>query len=109
MVKEGKILNMINNVKTKSFSSPLGDKCRNMDINYTVNKGGRKLDKPKLKYRFFNSNTPEEFAKAVLAVCIEANAKKAERAIQKELAISIDDGKIGEEDEHSGILQSIDG
>lgn len=64
------------------------------------------MDKPELNYRFFNSDTPEEFVKALLAVCIEANIGKAERAIRHELATDSD--KEGGENEYSGILQGID-
>lgn len=40
------------------------------------------LSKEKLNYRFRNPNSPEAAAEYILAVCLSANAKKVEQAIQ---------------------------
>lgn len=46
------------------------------------------MDKPKLNYRFHNSNaTDDELTRVLLRICIEANMKKAEQAI-RECAVS---------------------
>ncbi len=42
------------------------------------------MDRLKLNYRFHNPNpTNEELTRALLRVCIDANEKKAERAIRE--------------------------
>ncbi len=43
------------------------------------------MDKPKLNFRFHNPNTPEELTKILLRVCIDANMKKVESALRKEI------------------------
>lgn len=92
------------NVVTKERISPnFGDICRKRDVRYT-NVGGRRVDKPKLNYRFHNSNTPEELTKVLLRICVEANMKKVEAAIKQ----AIDDNyRRSAEDENRSILQSI--
>ena len=66
------------------------------------------MDKPKLNFRFHNPNTPEELTKILLRVCIDANMKKVEHIIREEVSVALDENNTGAEDEHSGILQSID-
>lgn len=81
-----------------------GDICRNGNVEYTIKQGGRKLDKPKLNFRFHNPNTPEELTKILLRVCIDANMKKVEQVIREEAAIALDENSTGDKNEHSGLL-----
>ena len=46
--------------------------------------GGRRLDKPKLNYRFHVTATPEKLIKELLLVCVEANKKKVEDGLKDE-------------------------
>ena len=48
------------------------------------------MDKPKLNFRFHNPNTPEEFTKILLRVCIDANMKKVEQLIREEVTDALD-------------------
>ena len=66
------------------------------------------MDKHKLNFRFHNPNTPEELTKVLLRVCIDANMKKVELIMREEAAVALDNS-IGDKNEYSGILQSIDG
>lgn len=66
------------------------------------------MDKPKLNFRFHNPNTPEELTNILLRVCIDANMKKVELIMREEAAVALDNS-IGDKNEYSGILQSIDG
>ncbi len=75
-----------NNTILKGNLSNNGDICRNDDVKYTIKEGGRKLDKPKLNIRFHNPNTPEELTKILWRVCVDANMKKVESALRKEIA-----------------------
>jgi len=81
-----------------------GDICRNDDVKYTIKAGGRKLDKPKLNFRFHNPNTPEELTKILLRVCIDANMKKIEHILSEEAAVALDENSTGDKNEHSGLL-----
>ena len=97
------------NTNLKGNLSDNGDNCRNSVIDYIIKTGGRKLDKPKLNFRFHNPNTPEELTKILLRVCIDANMKKVEHIIREEAAVALDENGTGDKNEYSGILQSIDG
>ena len=46
--------------------------------------GGRRLDKPKLNYRFHVTATPEKLIKELLLVRVEANKKKVEDGLEDE-------------------------
>lgn len=54
------------------------------------------MDKPKLNFRFYNPNTPEELTKILLRVCIDANMQKVEQLIREEAAIALDKTNINE-------------
>ena len=47
------------------------------------------MDKPKLNFRFYNPNTPEELTKTLLRVCIDANMKKVEQLIRDEAVLAL--------------------
>ncbi len=47
--------------------------------------GGRRVDKPKLNYRFHVTATPEKLIKELLLVCVEANKKKVEDGLKEEI------------------------
>ena len=98
-------MNQITNNEIKERNLQLGgDICRNGNVKYTIKEGGRKLDKPKLNFRFHNPNTPEELTKILLRVCIDANMKKVEQIIREESAIAFDENSTGDKNEHSGLL-----
>ena len=46
--------------------------------------GGRRVDKPKLNYRFHVTDTPEKLIKELLPVCVEANKKKVEDGLRND-------------------------
>ena len=48
------------------------------------------MDKPKLNFRFYNPNKPEELTKILLRVCLDANMKKVEQIIREEAADALD-------------------
>ena len=50
--------------------------------------GGRRVDKPKLNYRFHVTATPEKLIKELLLVCVEANKKKVEDGLKEEIKAS---------------------
>ena len=54
--------------------------------------GGRRVDKPKLNYRFHVTATPEKLVKELLLVCVEANKKKVEDGLK--------DGSLASEGEN---------
>ena len=51
------------------------------------------MDKPKLNFRFHNSNSTESLAHALLRVCIDANMERVERIIQEEAMVALDEGE----------------
>lgn len=73
-----------------------GDNCRNGAVKYTIKAGGRRMDKPKLNFRFHNSNSPEALTRLLISVCIDANMEKAARAINDEIALTIAENKVDE-------------
>lgn len=73
-----------------------GDNCRNRAVKYTIKTGGRRMDKPKLNFRFHNSNSPEALTRLLIRVCIDANMEKAERAINEEIALTLDENNVAE-------------
>jgi len=74
-------------VVTKERISPnFGDNCRKRGVRYT-NVGGRRVDKPKLNFRFHNQNDAEELTRVLLRVCVCANMKKVEAAIKQGIAV----------------------
>lgn len=73
-----------------------GDNCRNGAVKYTIKAGGRRVDKPKLNFRFHNSNSPEALTQLLIRICIDANMEKAERAINEEIALTLDENKVAE-------------
>lgn len=75
-----------------------GDNCRNGAVKYTIKAGGRRVDKPKLNYRFHNSNSPEALTRLLLRVCIDANMERVNRAISDEIALTLDENKVEEID-----------
>lgn len=74
-----------------------GDICRKRGVRYR-DAGGRRLDKPKLNYRFHNENTPEALARVLLRICIDANMDKVESALKQEIVISVEKAKPQEND-----------
>ncbi len=76
-----------------------GDNCRNGAVKYTIKAGGRRMDKPKLNFRFHNSNSPEALTRLLISVCIDANMEKAERAINDEIALTFAENKVAESNE----------
>lgn len=52
------------------------------------------MDKSKLNFRFHNSNSPESLCRILLKVCIAANMKKVERAVQDEIAAALAENKV---------------
>ena len=71
-----------------------GDNCRNKAVKYTIKTGGRRMDKPKLNFRFHNSNSPEALTRLLIRVCIDANMEKAKQAINDEIALTLDENKV---------------
>ena len=51
------------------------------------------MDKPKLNFRFHNSNSAESIARALLRVCIDANMERVERIIKEEAMAALDEGE----------------
>lgn len=62
------------------------------------------MDKPKLNFRFHNSNTPENLARMLLRVCIDCNMEKVEKAIREEIAIATDEENCDREDKRTDNL-----
>lgn len=75
-----------------------GDNCRNGAVKYTIKAGGRRMDKPKLNFRFHNSNPQENLTCLLLRVCIDANMERVNRAISDEIALALDENKVEEID-----------
>ena len=51
------------------------------------------MDKPKLNFRFHNSNSAESFTRVLLRVCIDANMERVERIIREEAMASLDESE----------------
>lgn len=85
----------VNNEKRRNNQNN-GDNCRNGAVKYTIKAGGRRMDKPKLNFSFHNSNSPEALTRLLIRVCIDANMEKAERAINDEIALTLDENKVAE-------------
>lgn len=51
------------------------------------------MDKPKLNFRFHNSNSAESLTRALLRVCIDANMERVERIIKEEAMAALDERK----------------
>ena len=49
------------------------------------------MDKPKLNFRFHNSNSTESLARALLRVCIDANVERVDRIIKEEAMVALDE------------------
>lgn len=49
------------------------------------------MDKPKLNFRFHNSNSTESLARALLRVCIDANMERVETIIREEAMAALDE------------------
>lgn len=75
-----------------------GDICRKRGVRYR-DAGGRRLDKPKLNYRFHNENTPEALARVLLRICIDANMDKVESVLKREIAVAVEKAKPQEKEE----------
>ena len=52
--------------------------CRNEGVSYC-------MDKPKLKFRFHNPNSEENFVRMLISVCMETCKVKADEAISADL------------------------
>ena len=76
---------VVNGENTARIIGGYGDNCRNGGVRYR-GAGGRRLDKPKLNFRFHNGNTPEALARVLLDICIDANMERIEAAIKRETA-----------------------
>ena len=53
--------------------------CRNEGVSYC-------MDKPKLKFRFHNPNSEENFVRMLISVCMETCRVKADEAISADLS-----------------------
>ena len=53
--------------------------CRNEGVSYC-------MDKPKLKFRFHNPNSEENFVRMLISVCMETCKVKADEAISADLS-----------------------
>ncbi len=84
------------NIEKRRNNQNNGDNCRNGAVKYTIKTGGRRMNKPKLNFRFHNSNSPEDLTRLLISVCIDANMEKAERAINDEIALTLDENKVDE-------------
>lgn len=51
------------------------------------------MDKPKLNFRFHNSNSTESLARVLLRVCVEANMERVDRIIKEEAMAALDEGE----------------
>lgn len=51
------------------------------------------MDKPKLNFRFHNSNSTESLTRALLRVCVEANMERVDRIIKEEAMAALDEGE----------------
>lgn len=51
------------------------------------------MDKPKLNFRFYNSNSVESLTRALLRVCIDANMKRVEKIIREEAIATLDESE----------------
>ena len=52
-----------------------------------------KMDKPKLNFRFHNSNSTESLTRALLRVCIDANMERVDRIIKEEAMAALGEQK----------------
>ena len=78
---------VVNGENTARIIRCYGDICRNGGVRYR-GAGGRRLDKPKLNFRFHDGNTPEALARVLLDICIDANMERIEAAIKRETAVA---------------------
>lgn len=51
------------------------------------------MDKPKLNFRFHNSNSAESLTRALLRVCIDANMERVEQLIREEAMMELDESE----------------
>ena len=72
------------------------DICRMVVVNYTRT-GGRRMNKPKLNFRFHGSDSTEALSRQLLRVCIDANMNRVERIMREGAAFALDDGDNKEE------------
>ena len=94
--RTGKGCNLI--AKTGNFSN-VSDICRMVGVNYTKT-GGRRMDKPKLNFRFHGPDSSEALTRALLRICIDANRKKVENVMREEAALALDESDKKREDNH---------
>lgn len=51
------------------------------------------MDKPKLNFRFHNSNSAESLTRTLLRFCIDANMERVEKIIREEAMATLDESE----------------
>lgn len=51
------------------------------------------MDKPKLNFRFHNSNSVESLTRTLLHVCIDANMERVEQLIREEAMMELEESE----------------